>query len=211
MRELMKDAGGATLKIAKRRLNSLATIQSHSCMANDETQLQVLKSKYELAASLAEIDRKDKADQQAKKNQALMEKRAKAPDAVAKLVAKGGDVSKLTKLEIVAILLVSYNMHEKDNTHKQEYLVNLLQGCIQRQPGNLGRTIENGLNEAATPTAQSRKLPYHLVSPGMLDLLTCYDWVEPRGDVSLNGCHLPLAQVYHVPLTPVGFGSGTTH
>jgi hypothetical protein len=39
MRELMKDAGeqGATLKIAKRRLNSLATIQAHSCMANDET------------------------------------------------------------------------------------------------------------------------------------------------------------------------------
>ena len=157
MRELMKDAGGqgATLKIAKRRLNSLATIQSHSCMANDETQLLVLKNKYELAASLAEIDRNDKANQQAKKNQALMEKRAKAPDAVAKLAAKGGDVSKLTKLEIVAILLVYYNMHEKDNTHKKEYLVNLLQGCIQRQPGNLGITIENGLNEAATPTAQS--------------------------------------------------------
>jgi hypothetical protein len=108
MRELMKDAGGqgATLKIVKRKLNSLATIQSHSCMANDETQLQVLKNKYELAASLAEIDRKDKANQQAKKNQLLMEKRAKAPDAVAKLAAKGGDVSKLTKLEIVAILLI---------------------------------------------------------------------------------------------------------
>jgi hypothetical protein len=67
------------------------------------------------------------------------------------------------------------------------------------------------LRNALTET-WSRKLPYHLVSPGMLDLLvTCYDWVEPRGDVSLNGCHLPFAQVYHVPLTPVGFGSGTTH
>jgi hypothetical protein len=54
-------------------------------------------------------------------------------------------------------------------------------------------------------------VPYHLVSPNMFDLLTCYDWVEPRGDVSLNGCHQPFAQVYHVPLTPVGFGSGTTH
>jgi hypothetical protein len=78
MRELMKDAGGqgATLKIAKRKLNSLATMQLHSCMANDETQLQVLKNKYELAASLTEIDWKDKTDQQAKKNQALVEKRA---------------------------------------------------------------------------------------------------------------------------------------
>jgi hypothetical protein len=36
-------------------------------------------------------------------------------------------------------------MHDKDNTHKKEYLVNLLQGCIQRQPRNLGITIENGL------------------------------------------------------------------
>jgi hypothetical protein len=108
MRELMKDAGGqgATMtKIAKPKLDSLATIQSRSCMANDETQLQVLKNKYELAASLTEIDPRDKEDQQAKKNQALMEKRAKAPDVVAKLAAKGGDVSKVTKLEIVAILL----------------------------------------------------------------------------------------------------------
>jgi hypothetical protein len=48
-------------------------------------------------------------------------------------------------------------MHDKDNTHKKEYLVNLLQGCIQRQPGNLGITIENGLNEVErTPTAQKR-------------------------------------------------------
>jgi hypothetical protein len=125
MRELIKDAGGqgATMKIVKCKLNALATIQSHSCTTNDETQLQVLKNKYELAASLAEIDQKDKEDQQAKKNQALMEKGAKAPDAVAKLAAKGGDVSKLSKLEIVAIFLISYNMHEKDNTHKKEYLL----------------------------------------------------------------------------------------
>lgn len=157
MRELMKDAGGqgATMKIAKRKLNSLATIQSYSCMANNETQLQVLKNKYELAASLAEIDRKDKAGQQAKKNQEIMAKRAKAPDAVAKLAAKGGDVSKLTKLEIVAILLVHYNTHENDNAQKKDYLVNLLQGCIQMQPGNLGISIANGLNVMVTATAQS--------------------------------------------------------
>jgi uncharacterized protein (DUF1501 family) len=148
----MKDAGGqgATMKIAKRKLNSLATIQSYSCMANDETQLQVLKNKYELAASLAEIDRKDKAGQQAKKNQEIMAKRAKAPDAVAKLAAKGGDVSKLTKLEIVAILLVHYDTHENDNAQKKDYLVNLLQGCIQIQPGNLGILIANGLNVMVT-------------------------------------------------------------
>lgn len=154
MRELMKDAGGqgATLKIAKRKINSLATIQSYSGMANDETRLQVLKNKYELAESLAEIERMDKADQQAKQNEALMEKRRKAPDAVAKLAAKGGDVSKLTKSEIVAILFVCYNKDEKDNDHKKEYLVNLLQGCIQTHPGNLGLTIQN---EVVTPVALS--------------------------------------------------------
>jgi hypothetical protein len=54
-----------------------------------------------------------------------MEKHRKAPDAVAKLAAKGGDVSKLTKPEIVAILFVCYNKDEKDNSHKKEYLVNL--------------------------------------------------------------------------------------
>jgi uncharacterized protein (DUF1501 family) len=120
-------------------------------MANDETQLQVLKNKYELAASLAEIDRKDKAGQQAKKNQEIMAKRAKAPDAVVKLAAsKGGDDSKLTKLEIVAILLVHYDTHENDNAQKKDYLVNLLQGCIQMQPGNLGILIANGLNVMVT-------------------------------------------------------------
>jgi hypothetical protein len=154
MHELMKDAGGqgATLKIAKHKLNSLATIQSHSGMANDKRQLHVLKNKYKLTASLAEIDRQDKADQQAKKNPALMEKRTKARDAIAKLAAKGGKVSKLMKLEIVAIVFVYFNKDEKENTHKKEYLANLLQGCIQTHPGNLGQKI---WNEVVTPVAPS--------------------------------------------------------
>ena len=81
-----------------------------------------------------------------------MEKHTKAPDAITKLAAKGGDVSKLTKSEIVAILFVCYNKDEKDNSHKKEYLVNLLQGCIQTHPGNLGLTIQN---EVVTPVAPS--------------------------------------------------------
>jgi hypothetical protein len=82
-----------------------------------------------------------------------MEKRTKAPDAIATLAAKGGEVSKLTtKSEIVAILFVYFNKDEKDNTDKKEYLGNLLQGCIQTQPGNLGLRIQN---EVVTPVAPS--------------------------------------------------------
>lgn len=65
MRELMKNAGGqgATLKIAKQKLNVFAVIQLHSCMVNDEAQLEVLKNKMQLMASLAHIDWMKKADQ----------------------------------------------------------------------------------------------------------------------------------------------------
>jgi hypothetical protein len=47
MHELMKDVGGlgATMKIAKRKLNLYGAIQSHSgLLANDEKQLQKLKN-----------------------------------------------------------------------------------------------------------------------------------------------------------------------
>jgi hypothetical protein len=155
MRELMRDAGGqgATMKIAKRKLSTFGTIQSHSGMANDERRLGQLRNKFELVASLAEINRLEKANLEAKADGALMEKRNKAPMALAKLRTNNGEVNKLTKLEIAALLLVHYSKDENDKSKNKSYLVDMLKECIERQPGCLGAPVD-GLLAVANPTQQ---------------------------------------------------------
>jgi hypothetical protein len=145
MRELMKDAGGqgATMKIAQRKLNMFGAIQSHSCMANNEGALALLRNKTELVASLAEIHRLEKANQQAKTDDALKEKQRKAPAALEKLRANDDNINKLTKLEIAAVLLVHYSKDENEKIKKKPYLVDMLRGCIQRQPDGLGTPVGN--------------------------------------------------------------------
>eukprot|EP00978_Attheya_sp_CCMP212_P031727 scaffold120920_cov35-Attheya_sp.AAC.1 len=154
MRELMRDAGGngATMKIAKRKLSTFGAIQSHSGMANDERRLAQLRNKFELVASLAEINRLEKDNLEAKANSALMEKRTKAPAALAKLSTNNGKVKKLTKLEISALLLVHYSKDENDKSKSKPYLVDMLIECIEKQPDCLGAPVD--ALTVANPTQQ---------------------------------------------------------
>jgi hypothetical protein len=68
--EAMQDAGGqgATTKLVKQKLDMFRNVNLHSGMANDEKKLNLLRNKRQLAASIAEASRMDKADTQAKKN-----------------------------------------------------------------------------------------------------------------------------------------------
>jgi hypothetical protein len=132
--EAMQDAGGqgATMKLAKRKLDMFGNVNSHSGMANDEKKLNLLRNKLQLAASIAEVSRMDKADAQSKKNAEREVKKKLAPAASAKLAEKQGDVSKLTKAEIVAILYDEYGDDVCQTKHKKHELVKRLDGKINR-------------------------------------------------------------------------------
>jgi hypothetical protein len=135
-REIMKAAGGtgASQKLAKRKLDMFASIKSHSGVANDPKRLKRMQSQLEMAASLAEISRLD-ADQKARqKKDAANAVRDLAPKAKEKLVEKNGDVGKLSKKEISAILLVEYaiDMPATSNT-KKGVLVKKLQDEISNR------------------------------------------------------------------------------
>jgi hypothetical protein len=72
-RELMKDAGGegATLRLAKRKLDAIGDIKAHCCVANAPERIERIKRGMELAASLAAISRADNEEKKKKKTQRL--------------------------------------------------------------------------------------------------------------------------------------------
>jgi hypothetical protein len=136
--EAMKNAGGqgATMKLAKRKLDMFRNVNSHCGMANDEKKLNLLRNKLRLAASIAEVYRMDKADAQAKKHAERETKKTLAPAASAKLAEKQGDISKLTKAEIAAILDVDYADDISITKHKKPELVKRLEDKINGIPND---------------------------------------------------------------------------
>jgi hypothetical protein len=137
--EAMKDAGGqgAMTKLVKRKLDMFGNVNLHcSSMANDEKKLNLLRNKLQLAASIAEIYRMDKADAQAKKHAEREIKKTLAPAASVKLAEKQGDVSKLTKAEIVAIVYVDYVDDISLIKHKKPELVKRLEDKINGNPND---------------------------------------------------------------------------
>jgi hypothetical protein len=131
MCELMKDAGGdgATTKIAKCELNMFGAIQSHSGLAKNEKQLNKLKNKHILAASLAQINQLDREEASAKDEDEVQKRRQAYDGAIAKLASKGGDANKISKLEIASILLVDYLIDVGSLSNKNNQKPAL--GCCQ--------------------------------------------------------------------------------
>jgi hypothetical protein len=103
--ELMKDAGGdgATMKIAKRKLNVIFAIQSHSGLANNEKQVNKLKNKHTLAASLARINQLDREEVATKDEDEVKRRHQTHEGAIAKLASERRDASMITKLEIASM------------------------------------------------------------------------------------------------------------
>ena len=78
-------------------------------MANDEQQLKKLKNKQVLVDSLAHIQQEEKKEADQKQLQELENFKEVYPKASKKLLLKlNNDMSKLTKVELVSILLIQY-------------------------------------------------------------------------------------------------------
>ena len=105
MHEIAKHAHGkdAQQRIAKRKLDNLGYVRADCGMANDPQRIQRLTNQLDLTESLACIAKETADTDAAKKSIATAEMIDRAPAAVLKLKAKGGDLNKITMPEMAAI------------------------------------------------------------------------------------------------------------
>ena len=131
-REIMRDAGGsgATQKLAKRKLDTLAVVKAHCGIANSEERIAQLTRASQLASSMSEIQRVTQAEKKTKKVQQRTALFDLAPEAVAKLKTKNIDPTKLTTKEITAILLRYFGADEPKG--KNANFVEALQDAIDK-------------------------------------------------------------------------------
>jgi hypothetical protein len=104
----------------------LGYVSGHSCFTNDTKALKRLGNRLQLAASLAEMRRFDKDQADKKRDEEQQEIRDRYPAAKQKLAEKNGDVSKITKKEILAILLVDHGLFLREGKHSKQDLVEKL-------------------------------------------------------------------------------------
>ena len=151
-REIMRDSigTGATMKLAARKLDNLGRIKAHSSMTNDESNLAKLKNQCLLAQSIAEIKTGDKAAAEEKKSKELRDLVMLAGPANSKLAAKNGDLTKITKREICAILLVYYGTRVEEGKHAKQALIDMLSAKIEASPENI--VIPAAAAAAAAPS-----------------------------------------------------------
>ena len=110
MHEIAKHTHGEGAKqhMAKRKLNVLGSINNQSGLANDPVRLKRLENQLQLAKSMAAINKEAAAEKATKASNATGQLIERAPEAIAKL-KKGGDVSKLTIVEMCAIAFANFN------------------------------------------------------------------------------------------------------
>ena len=116
------------MKLATWRLDNVEYIKAHSGLANDPLHLEIMNYCNTLAESMAEITRITAAseDKNNKYKQALFI--CCVPEAIAKFKLKQMDVSKLTKKELAAVLLVVYGANFLKELIKEDkpFLINNL-------------------------------------------------------------------------------------
>ena len=139
---LMRDAGGdgAMMKLAERKLNALGNVNSHSCFVNSAVNLEKMRNQVQLASSIAQVGRVQRLEAIAKKNEETAEKLNLAPTALAKLEKNNGDVEKLTKKEIAAVLLVKYNVTMSESGNKKQKLADALRERMQNKQNDVPKT-----------------------------------------------------------------------
>jgi hypothetical protein len=135
----MKDASGygAVTKLAARKLDQLGSIKAYSGMANTESKLKQMQNQVDLSASIAQIHLQDQAVTVTKKAAATQELLMLVAAAKLKLGANNGDVNKITKKEICALLLGCYGITALESKHLKPALCIMLSEKIAVNPGNI--------------------------------------------------------------------------
>ena len=132
-RRIIEDTSGcnATLQIAKRKIDFIGNIKSHSWLPNKKENLAKLKNKFELFDSIACIQEKEKNDKLLKSASADNEMIAHLPKACDRLKEFKNDLKRLTKKDICCILLVLFKVNMKESLHNKSQFVSELESKIQ--------------------------------------------------------------------------------
>jgi hypothetical protein len=124
---------GAQKYLAKRKLDSVGFMKAHSGIANCPERVKRMKSELQLADSLAQISRANKAEQALRKAAASANIEKCGPAAAVKLQKQRMDVSKLTMPEIRALSLHYFNTEiPKGN---KEMVVRAFAVLMEKSPG----------------------------------------------------------------------------
>jgi hypothetical protein len=137
-RDIMKFAGGhgATIKIARRKLDQFAAVKSQCFLANDDRRLQSMANRLQLAASISFISRGQDAITKKKKRDTYTEQVTIAPTALLKM-GDNRDIKKLSKKEMSSVLCLYYSIEMDHAKHKKSELANKLGECVASDPGKL--------------------------------------------------------------------------
>jgi hypothetical protein len=106
---------GVMMKFVAWKLDNLGCVKSHGGMQNDPERLHRLTNRVEFSQSLAAIAVLEHQDAVQVKVALVEELRTMAPAAKIKLLQNNNDVSKLTKKEILSLLLTWFVVKENRN------------------------------------------------------------------------------------------------
>jgi hypothetical protein len=138
-RDIMKDISreGGGIKLAARKLDCLGSIKPYSGLVNNEEQLRKMKNQVGLAQSIMDIQALDKATTLQKRKDDTTALVLLSVNAREKLAEKDGDVSKITKKEICAILLAFHGTMVDESKHLKPALVQMLTEKMEETPENV--------------------------------------------------------------------------
>jgi hypothetical protein len=134
-RSVMQDCAvkRATLNLATRKLNQTGHVQHQCGLVNMEDKVPKLNNALQLSQSMATISNEQSNESAQKKIELQVVYGALAPSALAKLVAKNGNPTKITKKEILSISFSVFRILEEEK-HLKDILVEILMKHIDKDP-----------------------------------------------------------------------------
>lgn len=163
-RRILEDTRGvrSKMKLAKRKLDSIAGVKSHCSIVTNDTNMNKVENQLKLAASLAQIRETEKEEEAEKKTDEEIKLRGLAEKALEKLVQKNGEVGKLYKSELCALLFVHYAKFYFEKKCKKDVLTKALRDNILSNREALGRGPDvdlSMLNDGVVATAEEAAAP----------------------------------------------------
>ena len=170
MHEIMRTCHGKGAKkaMAQRKIDALGNIRGACGFANDPVRLARLKNQLQLAESLADISKvadDEKATKRSAETSILI---TAAPDAIKRLIEKGGNIAQITIKDMDAIAFASFAgaTLKGDKAAKGNMLLKL----IMKQPTILeipapSYTSTNAAATLPTPTLPTPVLPTAALPP----------------------------------------------
>jgi hypothetical protein len=158
---IMQDcaANGATLNLLARKLNQTGYVQRRSALINTEDKARKLRNALWLSQSMATILNEESTEAAQKKIEKQLEYRALAPAAWSRLQTKNDRLNKITKKEIISIMLSVFLVLDNDKI-KKDHLMDAFVKCYEKSPTNIHFLVwRTTATSQATPAATPNIAP----------------------------------------------------